>query len=67
MHEAEAVDDPKRRKPDISRAKSALGWEPKVQLREGLNLTIAAFRQSLRNENGYRRLSAAEKMGMRKT
>ena len=33
------VDDPKQRQPDISYAKSALNWEPKVQLTEGLALT----------------------------
>jgi dTDP-glucose 4,6-dehydratase len=33
------VDDPKQRQPDISYAKSALNWEPKIQLAEGLNLT----------------------------
>jgi UDP-glucuronate decarboxylase len=36
-------DDPKQRKPDISRAKAVLGWEPKTQLREGLAKTIAYF------------------------
>jgi dTDP-glucose 4,6-dehydratase len=33
------VDDPKMRCPDIGYAKSALGWEPKIELREGLGLT----------------------------
>ncbi|KAL5968352.1 UDP-glucuronic acid decarboxylase 1 [Taenia solium] len=47
----EAVDDPKRRRPDIARAKSLLDWEPKVQLWEGLRLTIKAFRESLRNNS----------------
>ena len=36
-------DDPQRRKPDISRAKDLLGWEPKVTLRDGLSETIAWF------------------------
>jgi UDP-glucuronate decarboxylase len=36
-------DDPLQRKPDISRAKAILGWEPKTQLREGLTKTIAYF------------------------
>jgi UDP-glucuronate decarboxylase len=36
-------DDPKQRQPDISRAKSVLGWEPKTQLREGLAKTITYF------------------------
>lgn len=37
-------DDPKRRKPDISLAKEAFGWEPKVPLQEGLAKTIEYFR-----------------------
>ncbi len=37
-------DDPKVRKPDITRARTLLGWEPKVALREGLEQTIAYFR-----------------------
>ena len=37
-------DDPKVRKPDITRAKKMLGWEPKVPLREGLERTIEYFR-----------------------
>ncbi|AVG23271.1 UDP-glucose 4-epimerase [Pontimonas salivibrio] len=37
-------DDPKQRKPDISLATSALGWEPGVQLREGLDHTVQYFR-----------------------
>ena len=38
------VDDPKVRKPDITRARTLLGWEPKVELREGLTKTIDYFR-----------------------
>jgi len=41
------TDDPVRRQPDISRAKATLGWEPTVQLREGLETTIDYFRASL--------------------
>ncbi|MBT9310702.1 UDP-glucuronic acid decarboxylase family protein [Leptothoe kymatousa] len=37
-------DDPRRRKPDISKAKSILGWEPQVPLNKGLELTIADFK-----------------------
>ena len=36
-------DDPKQRKPDISQAKTLLGWEPRVQLYEGLERTVAYF------------------------
>lgn len=38
-------DDPKRRQPNIAKAKKALGWEPKVPLEEGLQETIAYFQQ----------------------
>ena len=38
------ADDPVRRRPDISLAKEVLGWEPTVQLREGLLHTIDYFR-----------------------
>lgn len=41
-------DDPQRRKPDISRAKELLDWEPKISLQEGLVRTIKYFR-SLRH------------------
>ncbi|MEY4885361.1 MAG: hypothetical protein RL151_670 [Bacteroidota bacterium] len=44
------VDDPKQRKPDISKAKSILGWEPKVDRAEGLRLTYEYFRQLPREE-----------------
>lgn len=39
--------DPQRRRPDISRAKSLLGWEPKVSLREGISKTIPYFKEKL--------------------
>jgi nucleoside-diphosphate-sugar epimerase len=38
------TDDPKQRRPDITRARTLLGWEPKVQLEEGLVNTIEYFR-----------------------
>ncbi|MEY2648427.1 MAG: hypothetical protein RJB03_470 [Bacteroidota bacterium] len=38
------VDDPKQRKPDISKAKEILNWEPKVSRQEGLKLTYEYFR-----------------------
>ncbi|MBD1870227.1 SDR family oxidoreductase [Oculatella sp. FACHB-28] len=37
-------DDPRRRKPDITRAKTWLGWQPTVPLKEGLQLTVEDFR-----------------------
>jgi UDP-glucuronate decarboxylase len=41
------ADDPTRRKPDITRAKELLGWQPAVPLREGLARTVGYFRQAL--------------------
>ena len=38
------VDDPKQRRPDISRARSLLGWEPEVALEDGLGRTLEYFR-----------------------
>lgn len=40
-------DDPKQRRPDIALARTKLGWEPKVQLEEGLRLSLAYFRGAL--------------------
>jgi len=40
-------DDPKQRKPDISKAKKILNWEPKVDLEEGLQKTINYFKEDL--------------------
>lgn len=40
-------DDPRRRQPDITRAREWLGWEPTVALQEGLEKTIADFRERM--------------------
>ena len=40
VFEALPIDDPKVRQPDIARAKSLLGWEPQVELRDGLRKTV---------------------------
>ena len=40
-------DDPKQRKPDISKAREILGWEPKVELKEGLAKTLEFFQTRL--------------------
>ncbi|HTF63424.1 MAG TPA: UDP-glucuronic acid decarboxylase family protein [Edaphobacter sp.] len=40
-------DDPARRKPDITRARTLLGWEPKIPLREGLKRSLEYFRASV--------------------
>src|SRR5687767_14492275 len=47
VHRDLPVDDPKVRQPDITRARTLLGWEPKVGLEEGLEHTIAYFRGKL--------------------
>jgi UDP-glucuronate decarboxylase len=39
------VDDPRRRQPSTALAKEKLGWEPKVELRQGLEKTISYFRE----------------------
>jgi UDP-glucuronate decarboxylase len=39
------ADDPRQRKPDITRAQSALGWNPTIPLREGLTRTVEDFRR----------------------
>jgi len=41
------VDDPKQRRPDITRAKKLLGWEPKVKLDDGLRQSIEFFRDKV--------------------
>jgi UDP-glucuronate decarboxylase len=43
VHMPLPADDPRQRRPDISKAQGALGWEPKTQLKEGLTKTIAYF------------------------
>ena len=47
VHRPLPVDDPKVRQPDITRARTLLGWEPKVSLEEGLDVTIDYFRAKL--------------------
>lgn len=45
-HEFDGLgDDPRRRQPDISKARTLLGWEPKISLEEGLRRTIAHLRE----------------------
>ena len=44
IHQPLPPDDPRQRKPDITKAKEILNWEPKIQIDEGLKLTIADFK-----------------------
>jgi dTDP-glucose 4,6-dehydratase len=48
VHEPLPIDDPTQRCPDITLARSALGWEPTIQLRDGLIRTAEWFRDRLR-------------------
>jgi len=45
-------DDPTQRQPDITRARQWLGWEPGIQLEEGLTRTIAWFRERVDRRGG---------------
>jgi dTDP-glucose 4,6-dehydratase len=45
VHEELPVDDPKVRRPDITKAKEIMRWEPKIELPDGLKATIEYFRQ----------------------
>jgi UDP-glucuronate decarboxylase len=47
VHQPLPSDDPRQRRPDITLAKETLGWEPKVELAEGLQHTIAYFRAAM--------------------
>jgi len=46
-HEPLPVDDPKQRRPDIGKAKRLLGWEPKVDLETGLQMSLDYFREAV--------------------
>jgi len=47
IHKELPIDDPKRRKPDISRAKKILNWSPKIDRAKGLALTLPYFKQKI--------------------
>lgn len=49
IHEPLPSDDPRRRRPDITKAKTLLDWEPTVPLAEGLKLTVEDFRKRMGN------------------
>jgi dTDP-glucose 4,6-dehydratase len=50
-------DDPKQRRPDISKAKALLHWEPKIDLRTGLRMSLSYFRESLATESQSSKIS----------
>ena len=47
VHRDLPIDDPKQRRPDITHARTALGWEPEVSLEDGLSRTLEYFRSVL--------------------
>jgi dTDP-glucose 4,6-dehydratase len=47
-YEALPQDDPKQRCPDITKARTLLGWEPKIDLEKGLRLSLEYFRKEAR-------------------
>jgi dTDP-glucose 4,6-dehydratase len=49
-HEPLPQDDPKKRQPDITRARQLLGWEPKVQLEQGLRMSLDYFKKAVADE-----------------
>jgi dTDP-glucose 4,6-dehydratase len=51
IHEPLPVDDPKQRKPDISKARKLLNWEPRVGLEEGLRITMDFFKEQFARES----------------
>jgi UDP-glucuronate decarboxylase len=59
VHKPLPQDDPKRRQPDITLARAVLGWQPTVQLEQGLARTIAYFETQLTRDSSAVRLVAA--------
>ena len=55
------VDDPQTRQPDITQARTRLGWEPKVSLEEGLRNTVEYFRKELTREGRLQAASPVER------
>jgi dTDP-glucose 4,6-dehydratase len=54
-HEPLPPDDPKQRRPDITKATTLLGWEPKIDLESGLQLSLEYFRKALLEEKATSR------------
>jgi dTDP-glucose 4,6-dehydratase len=50
-YESLPQDDPKQRKPDITKARTLLGWEPKIDLDTGLRLSLEYFRRAISEQN----------------
>jgi UDP-glucuronate decarboxylase len=58
VHRPQPPDDPKQRRPDVSRAREALGWTPRTPLAQGLKKTIAYFEELLKTPGLRQRLIA---------
>jgi dTDP-glucose 4,6-dehydratase len=50
-YESLPQDDPKQRKPDITKARTLLGWEPKIDLDTGLRLSLEYFRRAISEQD----------------
>ena len=48
-------DDPKQRRPDITKARTLLGWEPKIQLEAGLKMSLDYFKKAVAEESSTRK------------
>jgi UDP-glucuronate decarboxylase len=59
VHKASPIDDPRQRRPDISKAQEILSWAPRTQLRDGLIRTIAYFDELLTDKGVRAALSAS--------
>jgi len=57
------VDDPIQRRPDITRARRLLGWEPKIDLKRGLQLSLDYFRQCVQRGEQARPVTTAAPLG----
>jgi dTDP-glucose 4,6-dehydratase len=50
-HEELPQDDPKQRRPDITKARTLLAWEPKIDLESGLRLSLEYFKKAIAEES----------------
>jgi UDP-glucuronate decarboxylase len=67
VYQALPQDDPTQRKPDITRAREWLGWEPTVPLAAGLEKTVAYFRGRLRLDQTSRMAEDRKKRSRKRT
>jgi len=65
VYRENTADDPHKRKPDIAEAREFLGWEPKIALREGLQMMVEDFRRRGRREWGHSQVSRSPTGAMR--